>query len=55
MGAMIIPMAFMVVWALYGLWGALRCLQGRDFNYALLGRYLKLNKKEASVLSNTNL
>jgi uncharacterized Tic20 family protein len=47
MGSMIIPIAFMVVWALYGLWGALRCLQGRDFNYALLGKYLKISQKES--------
>jgi len=40
MGSMIIPMAFMVIWVLYGLWGALRCLQGHDFNYAILGKYL---------------
>ena len=40
MGSMIIPIAFMVIWAIYGLWGALRCLQGHDFNYAILGKYL---------------
>ncbi len=41
LGAMIIPLAFMVVWALYGLIGALMTLQGRDFNYLLIGRLLR--------------
>jgi uncharacterized Tic20 family protein len=47
MGAMIIPFGFMIVWALYGLWGAFSCLQGRDFNYAVIGKYLKISPKES--------
>jgi uncharacterized Tic20 family protein len=41
LGAMVIPLAFMVVWGLYGLWAALMTLQGRDFNYAFIGRLLR--------------
>ena len=47
MGAMIIPFGFMIVWGLYGLWGAFSCLQGRDFNYAIIGKYLKIGSKES--------
>jgi uncharacterized Tic20 family protein len=47
LGAMVIPMAFMIVWALYGLWGALMTLQGRDFNYAFIGRLLKASPQAA--------
>jgi uncharacterized Tic20 family protein len=47
MGAMIIPFGFMIVWALYGLWGAFICLQGRDFNYAIIGKYLIIGSKES--------
>jgi uncharacterized Tic20 family protein len=42
MGAMVIPLAFMVVWALYGLWGAWMTLQGRDFNYAFIGKKIQI-------------
>jgi uncharacterized Tic20 family protein len=41
LGAMVIPFAFMIIWALYGLWGALMTLQGRDFKYAIIGRLLQ--------------
>jgi uncharacterized Tic20 family protein len=47
LGAMVIPMAFMFVWGLYGLWGALMTLQGRDFNYAFIGRHLQASPQGA--------
>lgn len=40
MASMAIPLAFMVAWGLYGLWGALQCWRGRGFRYALLGKTL---------------
>lgn len=40
-GSMVIPMVLMGVWALYGLWGTLRTLQGQDFRYAVVGRWLE--------------
>jgi uncharacterized Tic20 family protein len=45
MGSMVIPFAFMVIWALYGLWGAIRCMQGQDFNYVFIGKHLKVSPK----------
>lgn len=41
LGAMIIPIVFMIVWAIYGLFAALMTLQGKDFNYAFIGRILQ--------------
>ncbi len=38
--SMVVPLLIMVIWGLYGLWAAVRCLAGRDFRYALLGRRL---------------
>jgi uncharacterized protein len=38
---MIIPLGLWGLAILYGLWGAVRCLQGQDFRYALVGRWLK--------------
>jgi uncharacterized Tic20 family protein len=40
MGAMVIPMAAMVIWGLYGLWGALQCLRGQEFRYVFIGKLL---------------
>lgn len=40
-GSMAIPLALMAIVGLYGLWGALRCWQGRDFRYAVVGRLLE--------------
>ena len=34
---MAVPFAFMGIWTLGGLWGAVRCLQGREFRYPLIG------------------
>ncbi len=41
LGSMVIPLATMAVLGLYGLWGALRVWQGRDFRYALIGSWLE--------------
>jgi hypothetical protein len=40
MASMVVPMLLMLGWIAYGLWGAVQCLQGRDFSYAFLRRYL---------------
>ena len=40
MASMLIPLALMVVWWLYGLWGALKCWRGEGFRYALIGKRL---------------
>jgi len=40
MAATLIPLAVMVVWWLYGLWGALKSWQGEDFRYFLIGQLL---------------
>jgi uncharacterized Tic20 family protein len=41
MGTMLIPFAVMGVWALYGLWGAVRTWQGKDFRYIGIGAALE--------------
>jgi uncharacterized membrane protein len=41
MGSMVIPMVLMLVVGLYGLWGALRTWQGKDFRYAVIGPWLE--------------
>ncbi len=41
MGSMVIPFAVMIVIGLYGLWAALRTLQGKDFRYLILGSALE--------------
>lgn len=38
--SMVVPLLLMLAWVLYGLWGALQALRGRDFHYALIGRLL---------------
>jgi uncharacterized Tic20 family protein len=40
LGSMAIPLVLMVIWGLYGLWGALRCWRGEEFRYAVLGKKL---------------
>jgi uncharacterized Tic20 family protein len=40
MGTMAVPLFVMLVWGLYGLWGALKCWRGDDFRYAVLGKRL---------------
>jgi len=41
LGSMVIPLAVMALFGLYGLWAALRVWQGRDFRYALIGAWLE--------------
>jgi uncharacterized Tic20 family protein len=38
---MVIPLGLWGLAILYGLWGAARSLNGHDFQYALIGRWLK--------------
>ena len=38
--SMFIPFAIWGLTILYGLWGAVRCLGGHDFKYALIGNWL---------------
>lgn len=37
----VIPLGIWGLTILYGLWGAARCLGGRDFRYATIGRWLE--------------
>ena len=39
--SMVIPLFYMVLVGLYGLWGALRTWQGKDFRYLLIGGWLE--------------
>ena len=41
LGLMVVPLGVMGLWILYGLWGAWRAFQGRDFRYIVLGRMLE--------------
>lgn len=41
LGLMVVPLGVMGLWILYGLWGALRAFQGRDFRYIVLGHMLE--------------
>lgn len=41
LGSMVIPMLFMLIVGLYGLWGALQTWRGKDFRYALIGSWLE--------------
>jgi hypothetical protein len=38
---MIVPFGMWGLTILYGLWGAVRCLGGHDFKYAIIGNWLK--------------
>ena len=38
---MIVPLIFMALVGLYGLWGAVRTWQGEDFKYPLIGGWLE--------------
>jgi uncharacterized Tic20 family protein len=39
--SMVIPLVYMVLVGLYGLWGAVRTWQGEDFRYLLIGGWLE--------------
>jgi uncharacterized Tic20 family protein len=34
---MVVPLIFMGIWIICGLWGAVRAFQGRDFRYPVIG------------------
>jgi uncharacterized Tic20 family protein len=36
---MVVPIGIWGLTILYGLWGAVRCLSGRDFQYAVVGKW----------------
>jgi hypothetical protein len=36
-----VPFVQMGIWILGGWWGAVRALQGKDFRYVVIGRYLE--------------
>jgi uncharacterized Tic20 family protein len=38
--SMVVPLLVMLVWSLYGLWGALQSFRGRNFRYVLIGKLL---------------
>lgn len=38
---MIVPLGIWAVTILYALWGAVRCLSGHDFKYAIIGNWVK--------------
>ena len=38
---MVIPFIYMVLVGLYGLWGAVRTWQGKDFKYLIVGNWLE--------------
>jgi uncharacterized Tic20 family protein len=44
LASMIVPFLVMFLWAVYGLWGALRTLRGRDFRYAILWKLLQSDR-----------
>ena len=39
--SMVIPIIYMILISLYGLWGAVRTWQGKDFRYLIIGRWLE--------------
>ena len=41
MALMVVPLAVGALTMLYGLWGAVRCLGGHDFRYAIIGNWVK--------------
>lgn len=38
--SMVVPLLVMLVWSLYGLWGALQSFRGRDFRYVMIEKLL---------------
>lgn len=41
LSGMVVPLLYMVLVGLYGLWGAVRTWQGKDFRYPLVGNWLE--------------
>lgn len=44
LGLLAIPLAIWVATTAYGLWGAVRCLGGHDFKYAIIGNWLERSR-----------
>ena len=44
LASMIVPIFVMLIWILYGLWGAVQGVRGRDFNYIIIGKLPILNE-----------
>jgi uncharacterized Tic20 family protein len=51
--SLFIPLILMWIWGIYGLWGGLRAIQGKDFQYFVLGprvkKYMENGKKVDTV------
>jgi uncharacterized Tic20 family protein len=45
---MLVPVAIWGLTILYGIWGAVRALGGHDFKYAIIGKWLTEQQREAS-------
>lgn len=45
LGLMIIPIGLWGLFILYGFYGAIRCFGGRDFQYAIIGKWLEQQTK----------
>ena len=41
LGSLVVPLIYMAIVGLYGLWGGLRSWQGKDFRYLFLGNWLE--------------
>jgi len=41
LASMVIPLIYMILVGLYGLWGGIRTWQGKDFRYLIIGRWLE--------------
>lgn len=50
--SMVIPLAYMTLVGLYGLWGAVRTWQGKDFRYLFIGSWLEKSGLWTSQSSN---
>lgn len=44
MALMLVPLVLWGLAILYALWGAVRCLNGHDFQYVIVGRWLESNR-----------
>ena len=40
LASMVVPLLLMLAWSLYGLWGALQSMRGRNFRYVIIGNRL---------------
>ncbi len=42
---LVVPIAVTILIVLYGIWGAVRCLGGHDFKYAIIGSWLASHRQ----------